>query len=481
MSTQDRKPNRNSNMFGQRFIAGSWSAFAAIIVIAIAVFANLIVRSIPTAFTEMDMTANSLYSLSNQTKQIIATLDKDVKLYLLATNGSEDATITRLLNQYSSLSSHIKVENVDPNEKPTFLKNYKLEASRLYQNSVIVDSGERHRLVGYNDIFVTNYSVNYQTYQYETTTSFAGENAITNAIHYVTRESLPKVYILKGHGEDELSDNITNMIKQDNMEVSSLSLLTMNNVPEDAAAVFINNPSSDLGDDETEMLIAYLQKGGRAVLLTDYIEQGKMTNLLKVTQAMGMTVQQGIIIEGDNNMHISRYPHYILPEIADHDITNTMKKAGYYILSPVAQPIVETETKSGTVTWLLTTSASSFAKQAALDMKTAEKEDGDSDGPFHVGAVSENGGKMIWFSSGHMLESDVDRTVAGGNSNLLLNALNWLSGREENISIRVKSINEEKLTVPAASYGFWSTVMIGVLPGALISIGIVIYIRRKRR
>ena len=95
----------------------------------------------------------------------------------------------------------------------------------------------------------------------------------------MTRESLPKVYILKGHGEDELSDNITNMIKQDNMEASSLSLLSMNNVPEDAAVVFINNPSSDLGDDETEMLIAYLQKGGRAVLMTDYIEQGKMTNL----------------------------------------------------------------------------------------------------------------------------------------------------------------------------------------------------------
>ena len=481
MKAREKKTGNLRKMFGHRFIAGSWSAFAAVIVIAIAVIANLIAGSLPVTSTQIDLTGNSMYSLSDQTKRIAASLDRDVTLYLLATSGSEDSTIVRFLNNYAALSDHINVETVDPGLQPTFLKGYELETSRLYQNSVIVDSNGRYRLVGYDEIYVTDYSMDYYSYSYTTTTSFAGENALTNAIHYVTSDSLPKVYLLSGHGEAELSDDITDMIQQDNMEYETLSLLSLDSVPEDAAAVLINAPSSDLGDDETDVLISYLQSGGNVILLTDYIEEGKMTNLLKLTQAMGLTVESGIVIEGDRSMHISRFPHYILPTIASHEITDALISGGYYILTPIAQPIAETEDNSAEITWLLTTSDSSYAKIAALDMKTTEKEDGDVDGPFNVGAVSEGNGKFVWFTSSGMLDINVDYTVGGANSNLILNALNWMGDQEESISIRAKSIDEETLTVPASSSSFWSVVMIGIIPAALIVVGILIFIRRKRR
>ena len=481
MSTRDRKSGGLRKMFGHRFIAGSWSAFAAVIVIVIAVMANLIVSSLPATMTQIDLTADSIYSLSDQTKRIAASLNKDVTLYLLASGGNEDPTVTRFLDRYAALSGHIRVETVDPTAQPTFLRGYELETSRLYQNSVIVDSEGRYRLVGYDEIFVTDYSMDYYSYSYNTTTTFAGENAITGAIHYVTSDSLPKVYLLSGHGEAELADEITAMIRQDNMEYESLSLLSMDAVPEDAAAVIINVPSSDLGEDETELLITYLQGGGSVVLMTDYIEEGKMKNLLKVTQAMGLTVQPGIVIEGDRNMRISRYPHYLLPDMTSHEITDALMEGGYYILTPIAQPIAEAEGSDADITWLLTTSDASYAKLAGLNMKTTEKEEGDTDGPFHVGAVGENGGRLVWFSSGSMLNSNVDYTVGGANSNLVLNALNWMGGQEESISIRAKSMDEETLTVPASSSGFWSVVMIGIIPAVLIAVGIIIYMRRKRR
>ena len=278
MNGHEKKRGGICGMFGHRFIAGSWSAFAALIVIA--VVANLIAKSLPSAATQIDMTGNSLYSLSDQTKRIAASLDKDVTIYLLAVTGNEDDTIVRFLKHYADLSDRIRVEYVDPNQQPAFLKNYDLETARLYQNSLIVESGERYRLVGYDEIFVTDYSMDYYTYSYSTTTTFAGENAVTNAIHYVTSDSLPKVYALSGHGEAELSGDITAMIQQDNMEYESLSLLSMDAVPEDAAAIIINVPSSDLGEYETEALLSYLENGGSVVLLTDYIEEGKMQNLL---------------------------------------------------------------------------------------------------------------------------------------------------------------------------------------------------------
>lgn len=413
-----KKPSKLRQMFGSRFKAGSYSAFAAAVVIAIAVLANLAVQALPQTATQIDLTAQSLYTLSDQTRRIAASLDTDVNLYLLALRGNEDDTISRLLQSYAELNSHIHVSNVDPTEQPTFLDTYDLDINQLYANSVLVDGGGRSRLVSYSDIYVTDYSMNYSTYQYDTSTSFDGENALT----------------------------------------------------------------SDLSADEAEMLVQYVENGGRLLLLTGYIEQGKMENLLTVTKAMGLTVGQGLIVEGDGQMHLKRYPHYLLPTLESHTITSPFTSGRYYILVPMAQPLEETEDSSAAVTWLLTTSESAYTKAAGMNATTVEKEDGDEEGQFHVAAASELGeGRLVWIASSEFLDDNVNAMVSGANGNLLMNAVDWMAGQEETISIRSKSLDEDGLTVTGAENSLWSAVMIGILPAALIALGIVICIRRKRR
>ena len=402
-------------------------------------------------------------------------------MYLICNTGNEDTTVQRLLQRYADLSDHIHVEVMDPSLHPTFLDNYELEISRLYENSVLVDCEGRYRLVGYDEIFVTFYEMDYYSYNYVTSTSFNGESALTSALHYVSSDDLPKVYILTGHGETELDERITEMLSQDNFESESLSLLSEESVPEDAAAIIINAPSSDLNQDEADMLITYLENGGSIALITSYMGADDMPNLKQVTASMGLTTEAGIIIEGERNMRLTRYPHYILPNIESHEITSSLSEAGYYILTPLAQPLVETEDSSASITWLLTTSDSAYAKQAAMSMTTTEKEDGDTDGPFNVAALSENGGKLFWVTSDTLLDSYVDSAVSGANSNLFMNALNYMCEQEESISIRAKSLDSATLTVPQSESTLWSIVMIGVIPVGLIVLGMLIWIRRKRR
>ena len=81
---------RFAAMFGKRFRAGGYSAAASAIVIAIAVLVNLMVGSLPTTLTQIDLTDQSIYSLSDQTKRIAASLDKDVTMYLICNTGNED-------------------------------------------------------------------------------------------------------------------------------------------------------------------------------------------------------------------------------------------------------------------------------------------------------------------------------------------------------------------------------------------------------
>lgn len=469
-------------MFGRRFVAGGYAALAAALVIAVAVAVNLVVGALPDSMTQLDLTSQSIYTLGDQTRRVAASLDKDVTLYLLAQEGGEDATIERLLSRYAELSDRIHVEHIDPTVKPTFLDAYDLDISHLYANSVLAECGERFKLVGYDEIYVTEYSMDYQTYNYQTSTSFDGENALTNAIHYVSSDDVPKIYTLTGHGERELSETLAAMISRDNLETGSLNLLTMDAVPEDASAVAILAPQGDLSADEADRLIAYLQAGGGLLLTTDYIAEGEMTNLLRVTKAMGLTAGQGLIVEGDADMHVSRYPYYLLPEIVSHEITDPLTEGGYFALAPLAQPIVEAEDAQASVSWLLDTSSSSYAKMAGLEMTTAEREDGDTDGPFHVAAASELGeGKLLWLASAEMLEDSVNAIVAGANDDLALNGLEWMCGQRETISIRAKSLGSDGLTLTAAQSRFWSFAFIGVLPLAFVAAGAVITVRRKRR
>lgn len=450
--------------------------------IAIAVVINLMVNALPSDKTEIDLTSQSIFTLSDQTRRIVAGLDQEVTLYLLAQSGNEDDKVTRLLDRYAALSDRIKVKYIDPNEKPTFLDSYDLGSTPLYANSVLVECGERTKLVGYNEIFVTSYSMDYYSYSYTTTTEFDGENALTNAIHYVSSDNVPKVYTLTGHGESELSDTLTTLIERDNMETGNLSLLMIEDVPEDASVVVINAPTSDLSGDEADMLIRYLEAGGRIVLVTDYIEAGEMENLLRVTARMGMTAGEGIIVEGDKNMHLNRYPYYLLPEISSHEITDPLIEGRYYVLAPLAQPIVETDDLDASVSTLLKTSESAYAKVAGLAMETTAKEEGDTDGAFIVAAASELGeGRMVWFASAMLLEDNVNAMVSGGNSNLFMNSVNWMCDQQETISIRAKSMDEQGLTLTLAQSSFWSIVLLGVIPGAIILCGVVVVVRRKRR
>ena len=471
--------NRLKQMFSaRRFRAGGYATFAAAVVIAIAVLVNMVVGALPADQTQIDVTSQALYTLSDQSRQIVRALDRDVTLSLLAYTGQEDESVTKLLDRYAALSDHVKVEYVDPAVNPTVLEKYKDEA--LYANSVIVTCGEKYRFVSYQDIFQTDYSNYY--YNGSVETSFNGEGALTSAIHYVASDDLPKVYSLTGHGEKTLSASLEDLVEEDNLELTELSLLSLEQVPEDADCVLIYAPSSDLSADEAQLLTDYLDAGGDVMLITDYIADGDMPNLMQLTKRMGMQPREGIVVEGDGSRSLRGYAYYLLPYLETHEITTPISEAGYYLLMPMAQGILETGEGSATVTSLMSTSGKAYAKAAGYDMTTTEQEDGDATGPFDVAMASEDGeAHMVWATSASMLEDGIDQVVSGANGDFFLNALNWMCEQEESISIRAKSLSSETLTLSSRDASLWSAVVVGVVPVALVAVGVVIWFRRKRR
>lgn len=482
----DKKPLLRAvrDSFNTRtFRAGGYSAVAALIVIAIAIAVNLFAGALPSSVTHIDTTASGLFTLSAQTEQLVSALDKDVTLYWIVQSGSEDSTISELLDRYAGLSSHITISKKDPVVYPNFASQYTSEP--LYNNSLIVVSGERSQYISYTDIYVTDYSSYYMTGS--VSSEFNGEGELTAAIDYVTNDDLPTLYTLSGHGESTLPSNLQSLAEAENMLVESLSLLTVDAVPENADLVVIYAPQSDISSDERDMLIAYLQGGGKMLMVLDYIEEDT-PNLDAVLTEYGLTTAEGIVLEGDANHHMRGSNYYLLPNIESHTITDPLIDGGYYVLAPVAQGLtINEDTRDGlSITPLLETSSSAYAKIDGYSLTTYEKEEGDIDGPFVLGAavsetVADGETQLVVFTSSQMFDETTSMLVAGANDDLFLNALDWLCARESAISIRAKSLDAEFLTVPSSWASTLSALLVIVLPlGFLIAGASITIIRRKR-
>jgi len=468
------------------FRAGAYSVFAGLLVAAIAVALNLIVSALPSSVTQRDVTASGLYTVSEQTRQIVSGLTKDVAIYWLVQPTTEEGALERLLENYKELSPRVSVKKIDPVEFPNFAAEYTDE--KIYNNTLIVVCGGRNRVLGYYDIFKYDYQSDYygaSGYGYDV--SFAGEEALTSALDYVTSEDLPVAYALSGHGEAKLPDSLASLIEGENYELKKeLSLLSLESVPEDCDLLIINAPQSDLSGDDADKLSAYLKGGGKLMLVTGLYENGaKLANLEGIASYYGVSEEEGIVIEGDPDYTIWNYNYYLLPDLdATHEITAPLAEAGYRALLPVARGLtVSVSLREGLrVTKLLTPSESSFVKPEGLAITSYDKEEGDKDGPFALAvAISEGDTRIVWLSSAMALDESTDSSVSGANYDLFVNSLGWLAGKRGGVSIRAKSLEEARLTVASGEAARMSVIMIGVLPTLTLGVGIYVFARRKRR
>ena len=272
---------------------GGYSVAAAAIVIAIIVAANALVRALPAQWTQFDTTSSQLFSISDQTESVEGSLETPVTIHWIVQSGQEDATLETLLERYQALSENLTVEKVDPVVSPTFLEQYNVGS--VYNNSLIVESEARYRYVDYYDIYEYDYTNYYTTGSVDM--NFAGEGAITSAVSYVVNDDLPKVYTLTGHGEGSLSSDFQSAAEQDNVEFEELSLLSAETVPEDADCVLILAPQSDIADVELTALQAYLDGGGRLLLITDPPQEG--AELLPTRQDLAALYRKLVSLKGD--------------------------------------------------------------------------------------------------------------------------------------------------------------------------------------
>lgn len=466
------------------FRSGVYAAALAAVVLVLVILVNLVVRAIPTRYTEFDLSESGLFTLSDSSKEIARNIDTDVTIYYLAETGDEDVLITKLLNNYAAQNAHIRWEGKDPALYPTFAAQYGAQNSA--NGSLILTCGEKSTVLDASDLYTEDYSNYYLNGSSSVT--FDGESKLTAALYRLTSGEERHAYYTTNHGEQALTDTLKAALENQNLAVSVLDLLS-GDIPDDCDLLIINVPAQDLASagallDEMSALRSYLEQGGKLLVTTD--SYNKTPNLDALLAEFGLSRTEGLVVEGDSSHVLNSYPpYYLLPDYAsaaESGILDGVDK-NRKVLLQMAQGITLTETENIISEALLTTSDSAYSKAAGYEMTTLEKEDGDPDGPFTLAAYArkeDTEAEVVWINCGNMDNEGIYQVVPG-NVSFLQACAATLAGQENTALIESKALDAAPITVANSTSVGLGLVFVILLPAAVLAVGGVVVVLRRRK
>lgn len=468
---------------GASFRRAAAGIMIVVLLAAVVALIDYAVGRVPSQYTVYDLSSDRLITLSEQTKGIVRNVEDELTIYWMVTAGKEDQTLGLMLDRYESLNGNLRIEKVDPASNPNFGSQY--TSYTVFDNSLIVVSGDRSRFISFYSIYVYDYS-NYMSAG-TVDISFDGESCLTSAIYSVTSGGANRAYILGGHGEPGLPDTLTEDLERDNFTVSQLSLQTGGDIPGDCACLIIAGPSRDISSTEAERIKDYLAAGGSLMLATFDLTAAGFPNLLALMSDYGAQMRDGVVFEGDTNYYLSSAPYILVPELAEHEITQPLLEQNYLVMVPYAQALREGRFRSGlTVEPLLTTTGKSYVKSDSQNITTYEKEDGDATGPFALGLAitdsgAENEARLVWVSAYYMFTDDINNQISGANYDFFLNAISWMINQRDTISVRSKLMTQEYYIIPESRVRMLSVILIGAVPAAALLTGALVWRKRRKR
>jgi ABC-type uncharacterized transport system involved in gliding motility auxiliary subunit len=343
---------------GRQMKYGSNILLMVVLFGAILFFVNYLMLRYPN---RIDMTRAGLFTLSEQTQQIVRELKEPVHAVAFITPGAQDASgsVEELLRTYARISDKLTLEVVDPYVDPVRARTLKVQElgtivflagedakarpaeapdGRLPGLDSPQEAGPERRIaVTRNDYTEMDYS-GAQMGQ-PPTSRFKGEQAFTSAILKVTGGEKRKLYFLAGHEEaDPNSDERAGMglfrdaLESEGFQIEQLHLSRTQRVPEDASVLVVGGPKRPLLPVEAQLVVNYVRGGGKTLLLPNIVGS---PSLSEITRPFGLEIGDDVAIDPQSRSLLSPFVT-VAASYNFHDITEKMTA---YTLFPAARSI----------------------------------------------------------------------------------------------------------------------------------------------
>lgn len=444
---------------------GSYTLAMTAVVIGIVIFINLIAGKLPNSLKQIDISTNNIYEITDTSRDLLQDLDKDVTFTILAEKSSTDERILTFIEKYTAFSSHISVEWIDPVLHPSALTEYDTES-----DTIVVSCADTKKTttVSFQDI-ITYDEMSYYTTGSLTESEFDGEGQLTSAVNYVTTDVNKTIYTVTGHGEASLPSSVTDLMKKSSLSTEELNLMMVSSIPEDCDLLLFYSPSTDMTEDELNLLTSYMENGGN-VLFIQGEELTDMPNFSSLMETYGLTPAQGYIADMQRSYQGNYY--YIFPQISvSGDMAENVESQMVLLVN--AHGFTESTPKRDTITLtpFMTTSSNSYA---------VTEEGNTSEGTYVLGAVAtENDSRFTVISSASMIDESITGQFTNiENLTLFMNAVTSNFDDVENLSIDAKSLQLENNTMQYT--GIIGIIAIVGIPVIFLLYGLYQWMKRRK-
>lgn len=407
-----------------------------------------------------DLTTEKLFTLSDQTKKVVAGLKSDVNIARFDKVPSPQ--LNDLMSEYTNLSDHIKFQNVDPTEKPDVAKDF----GATHMGDVIVESGSRKQPL-------------------EAGEGSISEQDVTSAILKVTRDKVKTICFVTGHNEKSLTDDgpegysqADQGLKREGYDTKPVNLVTEGGVPPTCDVAVIAGPKQAFFVQEAVMVGKYIDEGGKSLIEVDPQTDPQLENIF---HAWNINVGSDIVVDasGVGRLFGTGPETPLVVDYGESPITKKLQGGMTFFQLARTVTIADRSKSDPVAVELLKTSPRSFtipklAREVRFDPKTA--------GPLSLGVAAnrtagDKTARLVVIGNSSFAENQWIGLQHNGD--LFFNAVDWLAQDENLISIRPKSATSRHIVLTEAQAASLRWIEMFFLPGIVILVGISIWWKRR--
>jgi len=232
-----------------------------------------------------DWTSSGLYALSDKTIAILRALPRpvDAHVFMYRNRGSEEArTLAGMVRELGDrfaryAPGRFHVDLIDPERDPAraeaMQKKYGLGAYEVGDGVVIFTSGAQSKFLTREDLvdYGPEGDVGGRPAPLR---AWKGEAAFVSALLTVTSDDQPTICFVKGHGEPEIDSyeeggyaTFAEDLARDAYRTRAVDHLAPAKIPPECRVLVIAEPQQAYSDAEVAALDAYLERGGRLLLM----------------------------------------------------------------------------------------------------------------------------------------------------------------------------------------------------------------------
>ncbi len=419
---------------------------------------------------EADWTANQRNSLSEASLAALKVIEGPVTVTAYATeNENIRRNITDLIKRYQRVKPDLQLNFVNPETEP----------EQVRQLNITLD-GE----------LIFNYAG-----RSEHVKEFS-EQSLTNTLQRLVRSGDRWLVFIEGHGEraaqGAANHDLSGWVRQltgKGMKVQSVNLASTPQIPKNTSVLVIAGPQVDYLPGEVKILRDYLEHGGDLLWLAD---PGSLHGLQPLAEQLGIEFYPGVIVDPTTQLFGINDPRFaIVAEYPFHPITRGFNRM---TLFPQAGGIDFKKPEGWQGEAILQTVARTWSETGKLSGDIAYDKGKDVPGPLTVGIAMNREIKNADAASGTDNKREQRVVVVGdgdfisnsflgngGNLDLGMNMVNWLSHDDTLISVPAKTALDRNLELSKPMQILIGFGFLLLLPALLVSSGVVIWMKRRKR